>query len=86
MFSEEIMPLILNVISSWQVIVITLGVILYISLILFVGNTRTQQRNRFHYASVVKKKKPVRSAKSPKKESDEDEEDDINDELGIDEE
>jgi len=77
--SKELVPLLIKVISSWQVILATIIVILYFSLVFFVART-----SRSRYASSIspqpktKKKKAASKAAAAPQES-------VNDELGIEE-
>jgi hypothetical protein len=83
MFSEELVNLLLQVVKSWQVIVITIAMILYLFLVTYVA--RTYHRPRF--VSKTRPKKPkVKAAPAPKpkaKESSGGE--NANEELGLEE-
>jgi hypothetical protein len=65
MDNDGIKDLIIQVISSWQVIVVTLIILIYISLVNYV--TRTKRRKRNVVKNKVKKAKP---AAAPKDEAD----------------
>ena len=71
----------IKVISSWQVIAVTVAVILYFSLINFVARTRINQYGSLR-SSKLKKRKSVAAVQTP---SPKQTEEDINDELGLEE-
>jgi len=77
--SKELVPLLIQVISSWQVILVTIAVILYFSLILFVARTSGRSRYATSLASrpKTKKRKKAAAATTPQES--------INDELGLEE-
>ena len=56
MFSKELTELLIQVIKSWQVIAVTVALVLYISLVKYVGRTH-------HRPSFVSKSKPQKSKK-----------------------
>ena len=80
MFSEELMSLLLKVISSWQVIAITVFIALYIYLVSFVA--QVYRRSRFSSLSPRRWKKKDNSAGSMPHASGQSD-DEINDELGL---
>ena len=80
MFTKELADLLVQVISSWQVIVVTIAMLLYISLIIFVARTRSRLRS----ASVSYKPKKKIHSKAPARPKSP--EDIVNDELGLEEE
>ena len=63
MTNDEIRDLIIQVISSWQVIAITLIILIYISLVNYVCQTKRRKRAS---ATVKKKEKKVKPAAAPK--------------------
>jgi hypothetical protein len=62
MFSKEIVPLLVEVIQSWQVIAVSIAVILYISLVSYVA--RTYHRPRTSKSRPRKKQKAAAVAAS----------------------
>jgi len=76
--SKELVPLLIQVVSSWQVITVTIAVILYFSLVLFVARTSGRSRYATSIASRSKAKKKKTTAAATPQES-------INDELGLEE-
>ena len=80
MTSKELMPLLIQVISSWQVIIVTIAVILYFSLVFFVGRTS----GRSHYASSISSQPKIKRKKTTSKESTGPQVS-VNDELGLEE-
>jgi len=83
--SDDLMRVLVEVITSWQVIAATIAIILFISLVLYVARMHRRPRSASMSFNRPKRKKPVISkpAKTPEKT---DVEDDINDELGLEEE
>jgi len=61
MFSKELSELIVNVIMSWQVIVITIALVLYICLVNYVARSYRRPRS-------VSKSKPKKVKPAPPKE------------------
>jgi hypothetical protein len=55
MFSQEVVSLLINVVSSWQVIAVTIAIIIYISIISSVA--RMYYRPRFVSKSPAKRRK-----------------------------
>ena len=81
MFSEDFLELFLQVIKSWQVIAVTVTLVIYIFLVNYVA--RTHRRPRFVSKSKPKKVKAAAVEKTTPKEEHED--DNINDTLGLEE-
>ena len=79
MLSKELVPLLIQVISSWQVLAVTIAILLYFSLVFFVARTRGRSRSA-SYHSRPKKKKPQKAKQGPVSAEDE-----INEELGLEE-
>jgi len=81
MTSNELFSLIGKVITSWQVIVVTIVLLLYLKLIFFVANPRYSRHSDFSsmYSTKQEKKKKEKSAKTAEIASD-------NDDLGLEEE
>jgi len=80
MFPEGIWPLLLEVIKSWQVIFITIVIILFIFLVNYVSRT-------YHRPKSVSKSKPQKiKTQKPKKPSKQEKEaeDNSNEALGLD--
>ena len=79
MFSKEMIPILIEVIKSWEVIAVTIAIVIYFSLVSFVARTRSRSSS---YYSKPKKQKPAKAAAvqevSPSGDS--------NDELGLEEE
>ena len=67
MFTKELFALLLQVISSWQVILVSLAIILYFSLVSFVA--RTRRRSVYPAPPTVgqKNKKIVKTARATPK-------------------
>jgi len=63
MTNDEIRDLIIQVISSWQVIAITLIILIYISLVNYVCRAKRRKRAS---AAVKKKEKKAKPAAAPK--------------------
>jgi hypothetical protein len=82
MFSKEVIALLIDVVTSWQVIAVTIGVFLYMSLVVYVAKTYHRPRAISLSPSKLKKKKKEEAA-PPAGEADS--EDEINDELGLEE-
>jgi len=63
MFSENMLSLLKNVILSWQVIVVTIGLILYLNLVFYTASSyrRPRARKKFN----LKKKKKTAPAPTP---------------------
>ena len=78
--SKELVPLLIKVISSWQVIIVTVAIVLYFSLVFFVARTSGRSRYAHSLSSQpkTKKKKAAAKAAAAPQES-------VNDELGIEE-
>ena len=66
MFSKELTELLLQVITSWQVIAVTIGLVLFMSLVSYVAR-------RYHRPASVSKSKPkkVKPPPQPKEEKQE---------------
>jgi hypothetical protein len=82
MFSKEVIALLLDVITSWQIIAVTIGVFLYMSLVFYVARTYHRPHGISLSPSKPRKKKKEDAAGSAAKPESEDE---INDELGLEE-
>ena len=59
MFNAEIRRLLVQVISSWQVIVVTIVLIVYISIVSYVARIYNSGRSRQPRAPKAKKENPV---------------------------
>ena len=82
MFSAEFRSIIFQVISSWQVIAVTIAVIMYISLVSFVA--QVYHRPRFRPSLPMIKKKKKKASSEPVSSADElGIEDTTNAELGL---
>ncbi|MDR2702384.1 MAG: hypothetical protein LBB72_08130 [Spirochaetaceae bacterium] len=79
MTSGEMISLLGKVISSWQVIVVTIVLLIYLKLVFFVANPRYSRHSDFSSYSKPGKKKKERPAKAAAVSSD-------NDDLGLEEE
>ena len=78
MDTKELIPLLIHVVSSWEVIAVTVAIVLYIFIVSFVG--RTHGRRRKHsFNAKPKKSKPAPVAAEPVLQED------SNSELGLDE-
>lgn len=81
MFSKEFFSLFLKVISSWQVITVTIVMLIYISLVTFVARAYRRPSAASLFKEKHKKKKPeAHHAPIPVEDNTEDT---INDELGL---
>jgi hypothetical protein len=70
------MPLLREVITSWQVIAVTIALIFYLNIVFYVS--RTYHRPRFKLSGKIKfKKKPKPDAVLPVQKSEEDSGDDL---------
>jgi hypothetical protein len=78
MFKPEILKLFAGVISSWQVIAVTIALVLYLMLVFYVA--RLYHRPKVF--SIASKKKKPKPEKAPETEINETE----NDDLGLEEE
>ena len=78
MFKPEMLKLLAGVISSWQVIVVTIVLVLYLMLVFYAARLYHRPK-AFSFASKTKKQKP---AKTPETEINEEGGDD----LGLEEE
>jgi hypothetical protein len=83
MISAELLPLLLKVISSWQVIVVTIAVILYFSLVSFVARASRSQYGASIHSGVKSSLKKKKNKSTPAVV--ETTEEDTNDELGLEE-
>ena len=83
MFSKEVMELLIQVIKSWQVIVVTVALILYITIVSYVA--RDYHRPRAARKPKVKKEKKAPVVAGPE-EVDSPPGGDVNQELGLEEE
>ena len=82
MVSDELMELLIQVVKSWQVIAITVALVLYMFLVNYVART-------YHRPSYVSKSRPQKSKKkavSAAKPAKKSEKESTNDELGLSEE
>jgi len=66
MFSSEIKNLLIQVISSWQVIAVTVVLVIYISIVNYVARIRSRNPRRSSTPSIPKdkKKKPEKQVHS----------------------
>ena len=78
MFTKDFFNFLLKVITSWQIIVVTIALIIYFSLVSYVARLYHPQRSEFSFSSKPKKKKE----KAPAAELPESSEDDN---LGLEE-
>jgi flagellar biosynthesis/type III secretory pathway M-ring protein FliF/YscJ len=83
MFSEELKTLLLRVITSWQVIAVTVVIVLYFFLVSYVARLYHSPRSSFRFAA--KPKKVKEAAPEPQPEAEEGEAVDDED-LGLDDE
>ena len=81
MFSKEVLELLKEVISSWQVIAITIALILYLNIVFYVS--RAYHRPRVKLSERIKFKKKAK-AEAPAGDVEE-AESDSNDDLGLEE-
>ncbi|MDR2133793.1 MAG: hypothetical protein LBP27_01705 [Treponema sp.] len=79
------LSLLFGVITSWQVIAVTIVVVLYLFLVTYVGRLYHRPRFISSLPSKVKKKKEETTAAPPEGSGDESEQE-TNDELGLEEE
>jgi hypothetical protein len=86
MASKELISLLIQVISSWQVIVVTVVIFLYFYLVSYVARLyhRTNFSSMFPAKSKFKKPKPAPA--EPAAEAEDEEEASGDDELGLEEE
>jgi hypothetical protein len=84
MFSKELLSLLLRVITSWQVIAVSVVIVLYLFLVSYVGNPYHRPRSVSSFPSRPKKKKekpaPVASGDAGGESKQE-----TNDDLGLEE-
>ena len=83
MFSGEMMKLLFSLLKTWQVIAVTVAIVLYIFLINYVA--RTYHRPRFVSKSKPKKAKPPAAEKPGKADKKKTSEKESNEELGLEE-
>jgi hypothetical protein len=81
MFSEEMISILKGVFTSWQVIAVTIAVVLYLFLITYVANL-SRRRSFSMRPAKVKKKKAAPAAESTPESSEASD----NEELGLEEE
>jgi hypothetical protein len=81
-FSKEVIDLLLQVLKSWQVIAVTIAIILYMSLVSYVA--RTHHRPRASKAKAKTKTKKQKAAPAGPEEV-AGSGDDVNNELGLEE-
>jgi hypothetical protein len=80
MFSKEFLSIVINVISSWQVIIVTIVIILYVSLVSYAAQSYRRPRSASVFKPKAKKKKiDTHVSDTPEIFAD----DTINDELGL---
>lgn len=79
MTSNEMFTLLGKVISSWQVIVVTVVLLIYLKLVFFVANPRYSRHSDFSLYSKPGKKKKEKPVKAAEISSD-------NEDLGLEEE
>lgn len=81
MFSDELKNLLLRVLTSWQVIVVTAALVLYLLLVLYVAQTKRVRRPAAYANTGDKKKARVKpekkKASDSKAENEVTEEDDL---------
>ena len=82
MFSKEILQLLIQVVTSWQIIAVTVALIFYMNIVLIVAR-------RSHYRPRMVQKKVKRKKAAPAESGPEEvvtsPDSDINDELGLEE-
>ena len=83
MFSKEILSLLIQVVRSWQVIAITVAIVLYISLVSYVA--RMYHSPRFTSKTSKRKKKKGENAEAAPAAAGPVIEDSSNEELGLEE-
>ena len=84
MFSKELLPLFIHVISSWQVIAVTIVIIFYFSLVSYVSRIhRRVSGAAIKHSKLKKKRSSQTAAAAPDTETGSSY--DINDELGLEE-
>jgi hypothetical protein len=83
MFSKELLSLLLEVITSWQVIAVTVVIVLYLFLVTYVGRLYHRPRSISSFPSKPKKKKEEKAAAPEDGEGESEQE--TNDELGLEE-
>jgi len=71
MFSEEVRGLLAQVITSWQVLAVTVVLIIYVFLVNYVA--RTHSRRRFSMPKIKKKKSSKTQVPAPEAASEDDE-------------
>jgi flagellar biosynthesis/type III secretory pathway M-ring protein FliF/YscJ len=81
-FSKEVIDLLLQVLKSWQVIAITLAIILYMTLVSYVARTHHRPRASKSKAK-AKKQKSAAAAAGPEETGGSGSS--VNDELGLEE-
>lgn len=79
MFSKTMLPMLLEVISSWQVIAVTIAIVIYMSLVSYVARSHHRPRP----SKSRPKKKKAEAAAGPEEVSAAGS--DANDELGLEE-
>jgi len=72
MTSDEIIKLLVKVVSSWQVIVVTVVLLIYLKLVFYVANPRYSRHSDFSLSSKPEKKKKEKPVKASAKSSDDD--------------
>ncbi|MDR0583061.1 MAG: hypothetical protein LBG57_01745 [Treponema sp.] len=77
-FSKEIVALLLQVVTSWQVIAVTLAVLIYMSLVSYVARTRHRPRS-------ISRNKPKKKEAAAGPEEVTGSGSDTNEELGLEE-
>jgi len=73
MFSKEVMVYLGKLLSSWQVIAITLALLIYFKLVFYVANARRTRSYDFSSTARVKQKKEKKVKEKSKDSSDTDE-------------
>jgi len=82
MFSQEVGKLLIQVIKSWEVLFVTVGLVLYIFIVNYVSRSHYRPKVAKVKKVKVKKAEPVIEASE---DDDEDSHDSSNDELGLEE-
>jgi hypothetical protein len=72
MFSKDIFGFLFRVITSWQIIAVTICLIIYFSLVSYVARLYHPRRSDFSFDSKPKKQKKAKPAELPESSDDED--------------
>ena len=83
MYSEKLSDILVHVITSWQVIVVTVALVLYLFIVFYVA--KAYRRPRVKAVRIRLRKSKPEAAAGPE-EIDDSDGGDVNDELGLEEE